>query len=376
MNNTDYYKILHEYPDKDRSLVMNEVTGDVGMRKILRVYDKAVFMWLKENHPPHVSEILDVQESGDQLIVTERFVNGMTLDEYLRQRSPDLKVRLRILAEICDGLYALHNAPRPIIHRDIKAANIIVDDAGHVTIIDFDAAKTYKNGESCDTVLLGTEGSAAPEQYGFAQSDPRTDIYSLGVLARSILPSTPVYDAILRKATAFDPKDRYQNIASFKNDLFRRPSKSNKYLLPLVTVLICLVGIAFIFAILMAPVTRYKKAAHIVVARESVGYTEGTYPNDELQEAISMPDFFSAEEYEYALNHGEDTPGKVVRFEVREFRLDNALGYPNIWGGEHLNFVSSEDPQVREGDIVTVRICATRNVGNHWFISYELLSVE
>ncbi|MCR5528869.1 MAG: protein kinase [Saccharofermentans sp.] len=376
MNNTDHYKILHEYPDKDRSLVMNEVTGDVCMRKILKVYDKDVFMWLKGRHLPHVSEIMDVQESGDQLIVTERFVNGMTLDDYIRKHSPDLKMRLRILSEICDGLYYLHTAPRPIIHRDIKAANIIVDDSGHVTIIDFDAAKTYKAGESCDTVLLGTEGSAAPEQYGFAQSDPRTDIYSLGVLAKALLPSAAPYDAILRKATAFDPKDRYQDIASFKNALFRKPSKSNKYLLPLVIVLICFMGMASIFAILLAPVGRYKNAARLVVAKETVRYTDGSYTEEELQELIDSPDYYSAEEYEYALNHGKDTQEEIVRFEVESFRIGNVLGYPNVWGGEHLNFVSSEDPYIREGDIVTVRICAARNVGNRWFISYELLNVE
>ena len=150
----------------------------------------------------------------------------------------------------------------------------------------------------------------------------------------------------------------------------------NKYLLPLAIVLTCIVGSALLFAMLMAPTSRYKKAARIVVAKETVRYTDGSYTEEELQELIDSPDYSSAEEYEYALNHGKDTQEEIVRFEVETFRIGNVLGYPNVWGGEHLNFVSSEAPHVREGDIITVRICAARSVGNRWFISYELLSVE
>ena len=135
-------------------------------------------------------------------------------------------------------------------------------------------------------------------------------------------------------------------------------------------------GIASIFAILLAPVGRYKNAARAVVAKETVRYTDGRYSEEELQEIIASPDYSSGEEFEYALNHGKDTQEEIVRFEVETFRIGNVLGYPNVWGGEHLNFVSSEDPHVREGDIITVRICAARSVGNRWFISYELLNVE
>ena len=68
------------------------------------------------------------------------------------------------MSEICDGLLFLHAAEPPIIHRDIKAENILIDRTGCVKIIDYDAAKMYHKGKNRDTVLIGTEGSAAPEQ--------------------------------------------------------------------------------------------------------------------------------------------------------------------------------------------------------------------
>ena len=187
MSSMNYYKTLQEYKNKNQYLVMNEVTKDICLKKTLTVYDIEVFAWLKSHHPSHTAEIMDYYEENGELIVFERFISGLPLDEYIRKNNPGIKQRVKILSEICDGLTSLHQSPRPIIHRDIKAQNILIDANGSVTIVDFDAAKVYKSGESCDTVLLGTEGHAAPEQYGFAQSDPWTDVYGVGILAKEIL---------------------------------------------------------------------------------------------------------------------------------------------------------------------------------------------
>ena len=74
--------------------------------------------------------------------------------------------RVDILAQICDGLEFLHSANPSIIHRDIKASNIMVTDDFVVKIIDYDAAKIYVTGQTKDTMMIGTQGLAAPEQYG------------------------------------------------------------------------------------------------------------------------------------------------------------------------------------------------------------------
>ena len=87
----------------------------------------------------------------------------------------------RILLEICDGLVFLHEAQPPIIHRDIKASNIMVTDEGHVMIIDYDAAKQFVPGSEKDTVLIGTQGILRRSSTVLHQSDQRTDIYAFPV---------------------------------------------------------------------------------------------------------------------------------------------------------------------------------------------------
>lgn len=98
----------------------------------------------------------------------------------------------------------------------IPHIQLIIPD-GSVFLIDFDAAKTYDSSKNCDTVLMGTADYAAPEQFGFRQSDARTDIYGLGVLLNVMLtghlPKEAFHDGILTKViikcTAMDPSDRF-----------------------------------------------------------------------------------------------------------------------------------------------------------------------
>ena len=76
-----------------------------------------------------------------------------------------------------------------IIHRDIKPSNIIITAYNRAVLLDFNAAKYYSCQSTEDTVLLGTQGYASPEQYGFGSSSPQTDIYSMGILFRELLNS-------------------------------------------------------------------------------------------------------------------------------------------------------------------------------------------
>src|SRR5205807_7746837 len=75
----------------------------------------------------------------------------------------------------------------PIIFRDLKPSNVMIDERGHVFLIDFGIARLFTPGQSHDTVALGSPGYAAPEQYGKAQSTPRSDIYSLGASLHHLL---------------------------------------------------------------------------------------------------------------------------------------------------------------------------------------------
>lgn len=86
-----------------------------------------------------------------------------------------------VIRSLCDILHKLHGNLPPIIHRDIKPSNIIFSSDGVVKLIDFNAARELRAEQNEDTRLMGTRRFAAPEQYGFGQSDPRTDIYALGI---------------------------------------------------------------------------------------------------------------------------------------------------------------------------------------------------
>lgn len=97
------------------------------------------------------------------------------------------KETIDIAMQICKILMELHGMNPPIIHRDIKPANVMIMPEGVVKLLDFSVAKAENITKKRDTVLLGTSGFAAPEQYGFSASTPQTDIYVMGVLMNLML---------------------------------------------------------------------------------------------------------------------------------------------------------------------------------------------
>ena len=131
---------------------------------------------------------------------------------------------------ICDVLNYLHTRSPVIIYRDVKPDNVILKPDGTIALIDFGVARTYKPGQLADTVCLGTLGYAAPEQFGNAQTDVRTDIFGLGKTMHKLLTNVnltkPPYETkpirqynpdlsqrlenIIMKCIAPDPRDRFQ----------------------------------------------------------------------------------------------------------------------------------------------------------------------
>lgn len=118
------------------------------------------------------------------------FIEGETLEDYYEQRGCKPLPLEQVLdwgKELCDVLSYLHDQHPPIIFRDLKPANVMLDKRGHIFLIDFGIARLFKPGKMHDTVALGSPGYAAPEQYGKAQSTPRSDIYSLGAVLHFLL---------------------------------------------------------------------------------------------------------------------------------------------------------------------------------------------
>ena len=118
------------------------------------------------------------------------YIDGQTLEDYL-QKAPDGYLREKEV--ICIGIAVthivqqLHRADPPVIFRDLKPANILITPDHDIFLIDFGIARTFTPGKKRDTIPLGTPGYASPEQYGRAQTDQRSDIYSLGAMLQTLV---------------------------------------------------------------------------------------------------------------------------------------------------------------------------------------------
>jgi len=162
-------------------------------------------------------------KEGRSYLCREYF-EGEPLDQLIARGTLAPDQIYPIARQICTILGYLHEQVPPVIHRDIKPQNIICRPDGSIGLTDFGIARTYKEGSSSDTQYMGTLLYAPPEQYGYAQSSPQTDIYALGIVLVFLATGSPdrrdlsrrIVDSPLRslieKCIAFDPADRFQNV--------------------------------------------------------------------------------------------------------------------------------------------------------------------
>ena len=194
------------------------------------------------NHPA-IPRIYDIVDNDDALIIVMDYVEGSSVDRVLSERTilPEEKV-LEFARQLGEVLDYLHDRPAPIIYRDMKPGNLILQPDGTLKLIDFGTARIYDKNASSDMVCLGTVGYAAPEQFGgMGQTDPRTDIYGLGITLHQMVtgknPTQPPYEilpirqinpnlsrkleAIIEKCTQRDPSRRYQSAKELLRDIER-----------------------------------------------------------------------------------------------------------------------------------------------------------
>ena len=211
----DTLRVLKESPRGTVSVVRHRKSGT---RYVFRRYTGSgeVYRRLLPVLCPHLPQIMEAAEQDGQTAVLEEYVQGDTLAELLTGATLTEREARQVTIQLCQALHVLH--AMGAVHRDVKPENVILRGSDAV-LIDFDAARIYKDESESDTQVLGTTGFAAPEQYGIFQSDERADIFSLGVLLNIMLtgkhPSREMaagkMGRIVRKCTMTAPEQRYQS---------------------------------------------------------------------------------------------------------------------------------------------------------------------
>lgn len=186
-------------------------------RMIYRFFagDAQVYRLLCGVRCPNLPRIYEVKEKDGVVYVLEEFIQGDTLSFLLEKKPLDPRFAAEVLIQTARAANELHRLGA--VHRDIKPENIILR-GDQAVLIDFDAARILKPENDTDTRVMGTTGYAAPEQYGFSQTDARADIYALGILLNEMLtkahPSRQLaegrYRTVIEKCTQINADRRYK----------------------------------------------------------------------------------------------------------------------------------------------------------------------
>ena len=247
---TEHYTVSSIFKDTDDKKIYQlcDASGNLFILKsssgILRDSLRREYDVLNQLVSSHFPEAVDFFEEDGAAYLLRRYVRGIPLCDHAEQlceahpsENDFEKALLPLLTECCTIIGKLHALHPPIIHRDIKGENFIYStDTHHLILIDVDAGHEFTPEKSRDTVFAGTYGNAAPEQFGFRQSDVRTDVYGLGKTFLSLLNASENNDsqistelsAILHKATAFEPDQRYRSVKELQQALCALQEKWKK----------------------------------------------------------------------------------------------------------------------------------------------------
>ncbi len=252
------YKATDERFQSKRIVAIKEMSdaqlGQSEKAKALQDFRNEAYMLVQLRHP-NLPNVSDVFEEGGKAYLVMEFIEGKTLAKLQDEHNDPLDERLVMgwALQLCAVLYYLHTRPQPVIFRDMKPTNVMVTADGEIKLIDFGIARIFKVAVTKDTTLLGSQGYAPLEQYGHGQSDARSDIYALGATLYDLLtkqlptssPSrrvnptlfspprqlnpkiSPAVEAVILKAMAEVPQDRYQTAADMYHAIVATGRVSN-----------------------------------------------------------------------------------------------------------------------------------------------------
>lgn len=217
-------------------------TPDPQMRELtIKSFEREASMLAMLDHAA-IPDVSDYFTEGDRSYLVLELIRGKDLDEWLEEQTDylDQETAIEWAMQLCDALYHLHSQkPQPIVFRDVKPSNIMLDHRSRIRLIDFGIAKVFEMGEK--GTMIGTEGYSPPEQYR-GQAEPAGDIYALGATLHHLLTRqdprleppftfaerpihkvnpnvTSAFEAIIMRCLAYDPKDRFPDAKALKDAL-------------------------------------------------------------------------------------------------------------------------------------------------------------
>ena len=241
------------------------------------------------------------EENGEVYLVRE-YIEGMSLAQMVLQKGGISEAEIcRISRKICQTAEQFQNPNEPMIHRDIKPENIVVTPGGEVVFIDFGTMRSYKKDGSRDTFVVGTRGTAAPEQYGYTQTDQRTDVYAIGQTMLYMVSESYEMNQlsecavsrrmkkIIEKACSFEPDKRYGDAAQLRRAVEKCQANNRKKVYKKAGAVFGLIAAGYILAIFSPDVTVIEnkriETAEQSAAEEQI-QAEITFREELIEEAV------------------------------------------------------------------------------------------
>ena len=296
------------------------------------------------------------EENGEVYLVRE-YIEGMSLAQMVLQKGGISEAEIcRISRKICQTAEQFQNPNEPMIHRDIKPENIVVTPGGEVVFIDFGTMRSYKKDGSRDTFVVGTRGTAAPEQYGYTQTDQRTDVYAIGQTMLYMVSESYEMNQlsecavsrrmkkIIEKACSFEPDKRYGDAAQLRRAVEKCQANNRKKVYKKTGAVLGLIAAGYILAI-FSPDGTVIENKRIETAEQSAAeeqiQAEITFREELIEEAVRK---------ELGLSKTDKTTASMLE-NVRKLRIvgkEILDDEDTFWGeGRHVDGKDSSFGSVR-----------------------------
>lgn len=303
------YECLKESEDSSTFLVKETVTGILCVLKwgrnrqteFLR-NEMEIMKKMADRKLSGIPKAYRIFEENGEVYLVREYIEGMSLAQMVLQKGGISEAEIcRISRKICQTAEQFQNPDEPMIHRDIKPENIVVTPGSEVVFIDFGTMRSYKKDGSRDTFVVGTRGTAAPEQYGYTQTDQRTDVYAIGQTMLYMVSESYEMNQlsecavsrrmkkIIEKACSFEPDKRYGDAAQLRRAVEKCQANNRKKVYKKAGAVFGLIAAGYILAI-FSPDGTVIENKRIETAEQSVAeeqiQAEITFREELIEEAV------------------------------------------------------------------------------------------